>query len=84
MFDKDYQRPQDAHHDTFGNIHTVYWFENAHTNLCNKDSDLYFPLIMFVISVGLNVIQRQLLEPVIFTVGIFNKNARNSDYFGMF
>ena len=81
MHDKDYQYPQQANHNSFGEIHTGYWFKNAHKNLCKHKDDLLCPLIMFVDGVGLDVMQRQSLEPVTFTLGIFNRNARNSELF---
>ena len=82
MYDKDYTNPQEANHDKFGDIHTGYWFQNAHNNLCKLEDDLLCPLIMFVDCVGLDAMQRQSLEPVTFTIGIFNrKNARYSELF---
>ena len=81
MHDMDYQHPQQSNHNSFGEIHTGYWFQNAHKNLCKHEDDLLCPLIMFVDGVGLDVMQRQSLEPVTFTLGIFNRNARNAELF---
>ena len=82
MFDKDFQQPHHSHHkDTFGDIHTGYWFKNAHTHLCKNAEDILCPIIMFIDGVGLDAMQRQSLEPVTFTLGIFNRNARNSELF---
>ena len=65
MYDQDYQQPQQANHNFFGDIHTGYWFQNAHKNLCKHEDDLLCPLIMFVDGVGLDAMQRQSLEPVV-------------------
>ena len=82
MFKKEYQQPHHSHHnDTFGDIHTGYWFKNAHTHLCKNTNDILCPIIMFIDGVGLDAMQRQSLEPVTFTLGIFNRNARNSELF---
>ena len=81
MHDPAYQHPDQHNQDTYGDIHTGYWFRNAHNNLCTSDSDLLCPLIFFIDGVSLDNMQRQTLEPVSFTLGIFNRKARNSSIF---
>ena len=81
MFDSSYQDPSTASHESYGDIHTGYWFQNAHKHLCKEKNDLLCPLIFFIDGVGLDAMQRQGLEPVTFTLGIFNRQARNSSQF---
>ena len=81
MTDQSYIDPSNATLYVFGDIHTGYWFKNAHQHLCKKEDDLLCPLIFFIDSVGLDAMQRQGLEPVTFTLGIFNRNTRNSNQF---
>ena len=81
MTEQSFIDPCNAHHDSFGDIHTGYWFRNAHQYLCKNDNDLLCPLIFFIDGVGLDAMQRQGLEPVTFTLGIFNRKARNSSKF---
>ena len=81
MFESAYIDPNSANHEKFGDIHTGYWFKNAHNHLCKEPNDLLCPLIFFIDGVGLDAMQRQGLEPVTFTLGIFNRHARNSSQF---
>ena len=80
MYDPSYLNPNQHNHDTYGDIHTGYWFKNAHEHLC-EDGDLLCPLIFFIDGVSLDSMQHQTLEPVSFTLGIFNRKARNSQSF---
>ena len=48
MTEQSYIDPCNAHHDSFGDIHTGYWFRNAHQYLCKNDNDLLCPLIFFI------------------------------------
>ena len=79
--DSTYTSPKNNDHDSYGDIHTGYWFRNAHSFLCKKDDDLLCPLIFFIDGVSLDSFGRQSLEPVTFTLGIFKRKARNSNIF---
>ncbi len=79
--DPAYLRPMEHHHQIYDDIHTGYWFRNAHNHLCKSENDLLCPLIFFIDGVSLDKMQKQTLEPVSFTLGIFKRNARNSNNF---
>ena len=79
--DPAYTNPRSNNQNSYGDIHTGYWFVNAHSFLCSKDDDLLCPLIFFIDGVSLDSFGRQSLEPVSFTLGIFKRKARNSNMF---
>ena len=74
-----YLEPNSHTHSSYGDIHTGYWFKNAYNTLCKEPDDLLCPLILFIDSASLDAMQRQSLEPVAFTLGIFNRATRNSN-----
>ena len=47
MTEDAYIDPCNTTHDSFDDIHTGYWFKNAHQHLCTKKDDLLCPLIFF-------------------------------------
>ena len=81
MNERSFINPKNFNHEFYGDIHTGYWFKNAHSFLCKKTNDLLCPLIFFIDVVSLDSMGRQSLEPVTFTLGIFNRKARNSNKF---
>ena len=81
MNESTYLNPMNSNHEYYGDIHTGYWFKNAHSSLCKEKDDLLCPLIFFIDGVSLDSFGRQSLEPVTFTLGIFKRKARNSNMF---
>ena len=81
MNEGSYQNPTIFNNECYGDIHTGYWFKNAHAHLCNNEKDLLCSHIFFIDGVCLDSMGRQSLEPVTFTLGIFNRKARNSHLF---
>jgi hypothetical protein len=61
----------------YGDIHTGYWFQGTKHQLCREDNDLLCPVMFFIDGVSIDSAGRLSLEPVSFTLGIYNRRVRN-------
>ena len=60
-----------------GDINTGDWFKNAYSNLCTESCDILCPIIIFIDKTQVDQMSKWSLEPVLFTLGIFNRATRN-------
>ena len=63
-----------------GGINTGEWYCNVYNNLCKKDNNVLFPIIYLIDDVTIDMFSHLSIEPVNFTLGIFNRNTRNMSY----
>ena len=75
-----YLNPVANESKTYNDIHTSQWFRNAHKQLisqsdCNKV--LLCPLLFFIDGTAIGAYSNKSLEPVSFTLCIFNRETRN-------
>ena len=61
-------------------VNSGSWYINAHKHVCQKDHDVLVPIIFFIDGVTIDMYSHLNLEPVTFTLGIFNRNTRNKAY----
>jgi hypothetical protein len=65
-------------HDHLGDIHTGSWFKAARSLLCsNNGKDVLCPIILFIDKTHVDNFSKWSLEPVLFTLGLFNRKTRN-------
>jgi len=58
-------------------IHTGSWFKAATLLLCINGNDVLCPIILFIDKTQVDTLGKWTLEPVLFTLGIFNQATRN-------
>ena len=63
--------------DDISDIHTGSWFKAASVLLCINDSNVLCPIILFIDKTQVDTFGKWTLEPVLFTLGIFNQATRN-------
>lgn len=63
-----------------GDVNTGSWYINAYKKLCNNVNDVLVPIILFIDGVTIDMYSHLNLEPVTFTLGIFNRSTRNKAY----
>ena len=68
----------DDHHE-FNDIHTGYWFRDTHKKMIkHSNHQMLCPLILYIDGVSIDQLGRKSIEPVAFTLGIFNRKTRHS------
>ena len=60
-----------------GDLNTGDWFKNAYIHLCTEPCDILCPIIIFIDKTQVDQMSKWSLEPVLFTLGIFNRATRN-------
>ena len=63
--------------DDLGDIHTGSWYKAATIKLCINETDCLCPIIIFIDKTQIDALSKWSLEPVLFTLGIFNRATRN-------
>jgi hypothetical protein len=63
--------------DFRSDINTGSWFTKAKQSLCQSSDDLLCPIILFIDKTQIDTLSKWSLEPVLFTLGIFNRATRN-------
>jgi len=63
--------------DNIGDIHTGSWFKKAAIHLCVNGNDVLCPIILFIDKTQIDTYSKWTLEPVLFTLGLFNRSTRN-------
>jgi hypothetical protein len=63
--------------DICGDINTGSWYHSAHAKLCTSPQDILCPIILFIDKTQIDTQSKWSLEPVLFTLGIFNRSTRN-------
>ena len=63
--------------DHLGDLNTGDWFKNAYDYLCHETGDILCPIIVFIDKTQVDQMSKWSLEPVLFTLGIFNRATRN-------
>jgi hypothetical protein len=63
-----------------GDVNSGSWYINAYKNLCHHPKDVLVPIIFFIDGVTIDMYSHLNLEPVTFTLGIFNRDTRNRAY----
>ena len=56
-------------------INTGWWHRETSSQICTNDNEILLPLIFFID--GGKVTDRLSIEPIVFTLGIFNRETRN-------
>lgn len=69
--------PTAGQHNTRSDINTGSWYRKAHSKLCVNGQDLLCPIILFIDKTQIDTFSKWTLEPVLFTLGIFNLETRN-------
>jgi hypothetical protein len=67
----------DTPEDSCTDIHTGTWFKAAVVHLCHNNTDILCPIILFIDKTQVDKFSKWTLEPVLFTLGIFNRATRN-------
>jgi len=63
--------------DVCGDIDSGEWYKSATIRLCINKEDVLCPIILFIDTTHLDKLSKWSLEPVLFTLGIFNRKTRN-------
>ena len=63
--------------DALGDITSGSWYQEAYHNICLESNDFICPIILFIDKTHIDGLSRWTLEPVMFTLGIFNCATRN-------
>jgi hypothetical protein len=58
-------------------INSGSWFKQASIKLCLNGKDVLCPIILFIDKTVIDTFSKWTLEPVLFTLGIFNLSTRN-------
>lgn len=77
---EEYMNPQNFKEDfkRYDDIHTANWYLQTHSKMISdKCTQILCPLIFFIDGVAIDTYGKKSLEPVSFTLGIFNRNTRN-------
>ena len=65
---------------SFDDIDSSDWFKDAHNYIVrDKEIEILCPIILFIDGTPIDSYGRSSLEPVMFTLGIFNRKVRNLD-----
>ena len=62
---------------SYSDIHTGSWFLHAYNTICTHPRDILCPIILFIDGTPIDQYGHLSLEPVLMTLGIFNRTARN-------
>lgn len=65
-------------HQYYGEINTSDWYNKTKEELCKEPNDLLVPIILFIDETTIDNAGGLHLEPVKFTLGIFNTQTRSS------
>ena len=65
----------DGTNTTLDDLNSGWWHRETRLEICKNGTDILLPIIFFI-DAG-KVTQRQSIEPVTFTLGIFNRETRN-------
>jgi hypothetical protein len=60
-------------------VHTGEWWMTASATECNSESDLLWPLILFIDAMKISNMGSLRLEPVTFTFSRFKRHIRHQD-----
>ena len=60
-----------------GDVNTGVWYKKACETLCEKEIDVVCPILMFIDGLTIDEYSNIQIEPVTFTLGIFNRATRN-------
>ena len=63
--------------DILGDVNTGIWYKKACESLCEGPIDIVCPIIMFIDGLTIDEYSNIQIEPVTFTLGIFNRATRN-------
>jgi hypothetical protein len=63
--------------DDLGEIISGDWYKTAFNNLCTDPNDFLCPIVLFIDKTHVSEHARWTLEPVIFTLAVFNRSTRN-------
>ena len=63
--------------DDLGEIISGDWYASAFTKLCTEPNDFLCPLVLFIDKTHVDEFSRWTLEPVLFTLAVFNRSTRN-------
>jgi hypothetical protein len=69
--------PSTVSEEFISDIHTGTWFKAASLLLCINGNDVLCPIILFIDKTHIDKLGKWTLEPVLFTLGIFNLSTRN-------
>ena len=58
-------------------INSGSWYQQAQSLLCKDHNDYLCPIILFIDKTQIDVFGKWSLEPVLFTLGIFDRKTRN-------
>ena len=78
--EKQYLNPVLTQSESYGDIHTSQWFRNAHQKMISPldyNKVLLCPLLFFIDGTAIGAYSNKSLEPVSFTLCIFNRETRN-------
>ena len=56
-------------------LNSGWWHRETHQQICTGDNELLLPIILFID--GGKITERLSVEPIVFTLGIFNRATRN-------
>ena len=56
-------------------LNSGWWYRETHAEICQKENEILLPLVFFID--GGKVTERLSIEPIVFTLGIFNRKTRN-------
>ena len=62
---------------TYTDIHTGNWFLHAYNSICSHVNDILCPIILFIDGTPIDQYGHLSLEPVLMTLGIFDRSTRN-------
>jgi hypothetical protein len=63
--------------DLLDDINSGEWYKAATIRLCINEEDVLCPIILFIDATHVDKLSKWSLEPVLFTLGIFNRKTRN-------
>jgi hypothetical protein len=63
--------------DVRSDINSGSWYKSASIRLCIDGNDVLCPIILFIDKTQIDQLSKWSLEPVLFTLGIFNRQTRN-------
>jgi hypothetical protein len=61
----------------YHDIHTGWWFKNAHMKHCTDVHDVLCPVILFIDGTAIDSVGKLKLEAIMITLGIFTRQMRN-------
>ena len=63
--------------NNLSDINSGSWYQQAQSLLCKDHNDYLCPIILFIDKTQIDVFGKWSLEPVLFTLGIFDRKTRN-------